>query len=137
MEAKESQVRRIASFDIDGVINMGDYPGVRPAPGDVIISGRSAIDEYRETALFLQSIHVWNEVHLQQCRFEEKTRLSSGWHKAQTINKLNEQDHQKIVIHYEDDPVQAQVIRDNCKGVQVVLLQHDLVEKENVRHEFN
>lgn len=133
MEA-EKAVKR-ASFDIDGVLNMGDYPGVRAGPDDIIITGRS-FQEETETTAFLKHVGLdKNKLYMNPCYFEEKTRLSSGYHKAEVINRLNSEG-ANIVIHYEDDPVQAEVIKNSCHTVQVVLLMHNLVEKENVRHSF-
>jgi hypothetical protein len=65
--------------------------------------------------------------------FDQKTRQTSGEHKARTIRRLIELG-SKINIHFEDDPIQADIIRQACPEIAVVLLQHDLVEKENVRH---
>jgi len=41
----------------------------------------------------------------------------------------------KVGIHFEDDPIQAEVIKQHCSNVKVVLLEHDLVNKENVRRD--
>lgn len=122
----------IASFDIDGVLNMGSYPGVRPGVQDVIITGRS-YEEKEETTAFLERLGIENEVYMNPLPFDLKTRKGSGIHKGLTLNKLRKQG-LNVVIHYEDDPIQAEEIRKFCPDVQVVLLVHDLVEKENVRH---
>jgi hypothetical protein len=133
METSPGQVSaRRASFDIDGVVNMGTYPGVRPGPLDVIITGRS-YEEREETEAFLERLSTVNEVFFSPLPFELKTRRRSGFHKAFTINRLNK-DGYNIVIHYEDDPIQAEIICTHCPDLQVVILVHDLVEKENVRH---
>ena len=45
---------KINAFDIDGVIHLGDgICGIRPGPGDVIITGRS-FEEEEETLVRLQ-----------------------------------------------------------------------------------
>lgn len=129
----EKDRARIASFDIDGVINMEDYPGVYPGVNDVIITGRS-YEEYYETYVMMSNKGISNPIIYNPKPFDKKTRKSSGKHKARAINKFNEtQIGSQIVIHYEDDPVQAKIIKKKCPEVKVVLLQHDLVEKENVR----
>lgn len=126
----------IASWDIDGVIYLGKgRPGCRPNPRDVIITGRSLLDEEKETKAMLGQRGIFNQVFMNPLPFESKTRESSGWHKANTINGYNARIQlTKIDIHFEDDPIQADIIRANCPGVEVVMLFHDLVEKENVRH---
>ena len=123
---------QINTFDIDGVIFMDEYDGVYPGPNDIIITGRS-FEEFEETSAMLKSKGINNMVFMNPLPFDEKTRESSGEHKASTIAKLQQSGY-KIGIHFEDDPIQAAVIKKNVPDVNVVLLQHDLVEKENVRH---
>lgn len=123
--------KMINTFDIDGVIFMGTYDGVYPGPGDLIITGRS-IEEAKATLEMLHRKGIYNQVFFNPLQFHQKTRQSSGLHKAMVINALFESGY-KIAIHYEDDPIQAEVIRKFCT-VNVVLLDHNLVEKENVRH---
>jgi hypothetical protein len=120
------------TFDIDGVICMGNWVGVRPGPGDVIITGRS-FQEQEETDDFLQSHHITNQVFYNPVKFEDKTRESSGEHKANIINQLIVHGHH-IQCHFEDDEVQAKVIERDT-GLPVVLLKHNLVNKENVRRD--
>lgn len=111
------------SFDIDGVITVGIYPG----PNDVIITGRS-FEEQPETRRMLDSFGIKNQVYYNALPFNKKSRVSSGCHKAQVINELG------ITRHFEDDPIQADVIRAECPDCYVVMIQHDLTELENVRH---
>jgi hypothetical protein len=120
------------TFDIDGVICMGDWVGVRPGPGDVIITGRS-YEESNETDDFLQAHHITNQVFYNPVKFADKTRASSGEHKARVINQLMAHGH-VVQCHFEDDEVQAQVIEQET-GLPVVLLKHNLVNKENVRRD--
>ena len=124
-----------ASFDIDGVINMGDYPGIYPGVNDIIITGRS-FEEEKYTLEYLYDKGIFNVVYFNSLKFDEKTRESSGHHKADTINRLNSEniDFIKIVNHYEDDPIQADIINKKCPDIKVILVCHDLVEKENVWH---
>jgi hypothetical protein len=118
----------VNSFDIDGVIYMGPgRTGVWPGPNDIIVTGRS-FEEEAETLAMLQSRGINNKVHFNPLTYEEKTRESSGQHKANVINKLG------IDIHFEDDPIQADVIRQQCPNIVIVMLEHDLVNKENQRH---
>jgi len=123
------------SFDIDGVIFMGDYDGVYPGKDDIIITGRS-IEEEPETLAMLKSKGITNKVHFNPTPFDHKSREDSGRHKGRTLFYLEEIGH-RFGIHYEDDPVQAEIIRKMMPHINVVLLQHELVEKENVRHVWN
>lgn len=120
------------TFDIDGVICMGNWIGVRPSPGDVIITGRS-FEEAEETGEFLYSNGITNQVYYNPVKFEDKTRESSGEHKAVIIRRLIKEGFD-IQCHFEDDEVQAQVI-EHKTGLPVVLLKHNLVNKENVRRD--
>ena len=121
------------SFDIDGVIFMDKFNGVYPGLNDVIITGRSK-EEKTETEVMLKSKGITNKVYYNKLPFNKKTRESSGRHKGQTLLYLEKMG-MRFGIHYEDDPVQAAIIRKMMPHINVVLLQHDLVEKENVRHE--
>lgn len=126
----------ICSFDIDGVLYNGPgMPSLRPGPNDVIITGRS-YEESKETNDFLKYRKITNPVHFQQIEYDKKTRDSSGYHKANTINLFNssEINHSKIVIHYEDDPVQADIIRKECPDIAVILLDNPLIELSNRRN---
>lgn len=121
------------SFDIDGVIYMGEYGGVYPGPSDIIITGRS-FEEEVATKQMLEKKGITNPVFFNKLPFDQKTRESSGEHKAKVLNFIKDQGG-VIELHFEDDPIQAEVICRLAPHVQVVLLQHDLVEKENVWHE--
>lgn len=120
------------TFDIDGVICMGNWVGVRPSPGDIIITGRS-FEEANETDDFLRSHNITNRVYYNPVKFESKTRESSGEHKARIIKKLIE-DGLQIRCHFEDDEVQAKII-ERKTGLPVVLLKHNLVNQENVKRD--
>lgn len=111
------------SFDIDGVISIGIYPG----PNDIIITGRS-FQESEETYAMLRFRGIKNTVYFNPIAFDDKTRLTSAKHKVNIINKLNPEK------HFEDDPVQWEVIETECKNVEVVKVKHNLTEKENIRH---
>ena len=118
------------SFDIDGVIYMGNgLAGVKPQYGDIIITGRS-FQEEEETKAMLRDMGIHNKVYYNSLPFERKTRESSGRHKANVLNNFEGE----ITIHFEDDPVQIAVIKKYCPWLNVVHLNHNLTEKENVRH---
>lgn len=124
----------INTYDIDGVINMGaDYMGLRPGPNDIIITGRSE-DEADYTMKWLADNGIHNIVCFNPIKFEDKTRDSSGHHKASVINELIDKYNVNVGLHFEDDPVQADIIERLCPRVKVVRIVHDLVEKENVWH---
>lgn len=124
----------INSFDIDGVINMGDkYKGLRPNPNDIIITGRSEPDEGEYTRSWLRKRAIYNLLFMNPVRFDEKTREGAGKHKANVLNRLLDAGIE-IGLHFEDDPIQAAFIERDCPRVKVVRIVHDLVEKENVWH---
>lgn len=121
------------SFDIDGVIYIRKgLMGVRPGPDDVIITGRS-FEEERETLWMLKEAGIDNPVYFNPLKFDQKSRTGSGVHKANTLNYLKDTGHD-IQIHFEDDPIQIEEIKKLAPWVKIVHLDHDLTEKENVRH---
>ena len=73
------------SFDIDGVIYMGEYGGVYPGPSDIIITGRS-FEEEVATQQMLEKKGITNPVFYNKLPFDKKTRKSSGEHKARVLN---------------------------------------------------
>lgn len=129
-------MKNIVSYDIDGVIYFGKgYPdGLTPPSNAVIISGRSR-EEYIETAAMLESRGIKNPLYLNPIPFGQKTRESSGMHKAKTLNSLKEAGW-IVEYHIDDDPVQIDVIRKECPWLLVIHFDTPFVEKENVRHEI-
>ena len=123
----------INSFDIDGVIWLPKpLVGLRPEKDDVIITGRS-YEEEDETYEFLESRGIHNEVYFNPARFNQKTRQTSGLHKANTLLALIAQGFQ-IGIHWEDDLIQAEIIRSMLGSrVQVIHVLHNLVDLGNVK----
>lgn len=118
------------SYDIDGVIYLGEtYKGLLPRSEDFIITGRSLIDEKDVTINQLQrlGIDVTNRIWMAPWKMEFKTRERSGLHKAVTINSLMSSGN-NIEIHFEDDPIQANIIESFC-DVKVVRIIHNLTEK--------
>lgn len=123
----------INTFDIDGVIFMGvGVGGVYPGPNDFIITGRS-YEEAGYTLEMLRDKGINNYVFFNPLPYEQKGRESSGIHKAKIIKSLQDQGY-TINVHFEDDRIQANEITKACKDVTVVILEHDLVKKENCKH---
>ena len=123
----------IKTWDCDGVIYFNkDVTGFRPEPNDIIITGRS-FEEEPETARMLALRCINNKVYYNPLKFDEKTRESSGHHKANTIKALQSIGFE-ISCHVEDDPVQAAVVREKCPDVNLILITHNLTNMENVRH---
>lgn len=124
------------SFDIDGVIVLEEgLIGVHPGPKDVIITGRS-VEEYAATRRQLDAAGIHNPIFFNPLRFENKTRATSGSHKARTLLMLHHSGY-TINVHFEDDEIQAKIIEEALKGLTpttVVRLVHDLTNKENVWH---
>ncbi len=118
----------VNSFDIDGVITVGLYPG----PFDIIITGRS-VEEIPETVRMLEKKGIKNMVFYNQLPYDQKTRETSGYHKAHTLNTLREGGFD-LKIHFEDDEIQKEIIEKECPWITVVHVVHNLTEKENVRH---
>ena len=114
-------MKTINTFDIDGVIFMGDYNGVYPSKDDIIITGRS-IEEWDETSAKLKSKGIDNEVFMNPTTFSQKTREGSGIHKATIINFLEQDRGVKVGIHFEDDPIQIREISKRCPEVKIVHL---------------
>lgn len=125
---------KVNTFDIDGVI-LFDEPGINgvmPNPNDIIITGRS-IDEADETLEELGKRGIFNKVYFNPIPYEQKTRKSSGEHKARVIRELIEGGIEHGV-HFEDDPVQIAEIVNGVKGVRVVHVNSaGLTELENKR----
>ena len=118
----------INSFDIDGVIYMGEgKTGVFPGPGDIIITGRS-YEERTKTLKMLSERGIENAVFFNPLKEVDKTRLSSGRWKASTLRHFLESG-VRIGIHFEDDPIQVEVIKSLVYEIKVVHLVHDITEK--------
>lgn len=124
---------KINTFDIDGVIYINkEVGGLYPGPNDIVITGRS-FQEITETKRMLNERGIYNQVFFNSLPFDSKTRKSSGEHKAKTIKNLQRHGY-KVMCHFEDDEIQAAVIRRECPSVNVVMVVHELTNKENVRH---
>lgn len=127
---------KINTYDIDGVIWLPEpYVGLKPEVNDIIITGRS-FEEEDETQKFLESRNIYNEVYFNPLPYAEKDREKSAAHKANVLFDLLNEGY-KIGIHFEDDPLQAEIIRFRIPGVTVVEIRHNLVDLENVRRPFH
>jgi hypothetical protein len=131
----EKDLKAINTFDIDGVITVGLYPG----PDDVIITGRS-FEEAPETYAMLRNKGINNAVFFNSLPFDVKCRKTSGFHKGLTIERLIRSG-VEVAIHFEDDEIQKKEIENHLETAffgacttKVVHIVHDLTEKENVRH---
>jgi hypothetical protein len=123
------------TYDIDGVIFINkDVGGIYPGPTDIIITGRS-FEEELETSAMLADRGIKNSVFYNSLTYDQKSRETSGKHKAKIIKWLFSNG-TKVLVHFEDDEVQAEVIRRECPDVHVVLLVHNLTNKENMRHVY-
>ena len=117
----------VNTFDFDGVVYFGDNnPGVRPAPEDIIITGRS-FEEREKTEFWCDKYGVRNRIIFSQVPIHLKTREISGYHKAITLRSLLKTIN--IAIHFEDDPVQKAIIEAMVPQVKVVHFVHELTEK--------
>jgi len=125
--------KTIRTFDIDGVINLDEMGiGLRPtSEDDVIITGRS-FEEEEETLKFLRDNGINNKVYFNPLKFSEKTRESSGLHKANVINNL-QKDGFTVLFHVEDDLKQIEQIRNNCNVQVIHFNSNGLVELENIK----
>ena len=126
--------KNVNSYDIDGVIFLDGYEGVYPGPDDLIVTGRS-IEEAHDTLAMLASRQITNPVFFNNRPFAEKTRESSAYHKVQVLSMLIASGFQ-VGVHFEDDEIQKQILEKAELPLKVVHLQHDLLNKENVRRCF-
>jgi hypothetical protein len=121
-------MKRINSFDIDGVIYFGQEDlGVFPGPEDILITGRS-FEESPKTLEMLRSRGIHNQVFFNPLHEKDKTRESSGQWKAKVLKGLLDNGYD-IRIHFEDDPIQVEQITKLEPRVRVVHLVHELTEK--------
>lgn len=122
----------INTYDIDGVINLGDYDGVYPGQDDILITGKS-IEETKNTLKMLRDRGIYNQIFFNPISFDKKTRSSSGKHKAKVIKMLIESGYQHGV-HFDDDEIQIEEIKKELPYIQIVHVVSNLVEKENKRY---
>jgi len=118
-------MKKINGFDVDGVINIPDG-GVYPGPRDVIITGRCREESLRTKEL-LNSKGIDNQVFLSSSDINNKTDITSGNHKADTILYLKTIGFE-VMNFFEDNVNQATIIKTKCPWVNVIILTHDLVD---------
>tara|TARA_B100000123_G_scaffold252797_1_gene213370 strand:- start:50 stop:457 length:408 start_codon:yes stop_codon:yes gene_type:complete len=119
----------INSYDIDGVIYMGEgLDGLRPGPRDIVITGRSVETEVL-TKKMLSDKGIHNPLYMNNKSKDWNNREQSGFHKGWTLFHL-EQIGYRFGIHYDDDPVQIEKIRQMMPHIHIVHVNHDLVPKE-------
>lgn len=115
----------INAFDCDGVISIPNG-GVYPGPNDVIITGRS-YQEHIITQAYLATKGIFNDLYCNgHVDIDSKTDATSAMHKVNIILHLNE-DGKKVINFFEDNEVQAKIIKKWCPWVNIILLTHDLV----------
>lgn len=125
----------INTYDLDGVVLFDNgLTGVRPNPEDVIITGRS-YEEATETYKVLHARGIFNPVYFSPIKFENKTRAKSGYHKARVLELLlyNGMEHG---LHFEDDPIQIEKIREVLPDIRIVHVKSEYVELENVKRDL-
>lgn len=126
-------MNKIVSYDLDGVLSIKGNFGLNPGNNDIIVTGRS-YEEMAETLYYLRAVRkINNIVYFNKVKFEEKTRLSSAEHKVRILKNYKGE----IDFHIEDDPIQKKHIEENLPWIKVILIQHDLVTKENCRRDMN
>lgn len=123
----------VNSYDIDGVIFMdGQVEGLRPGVNDIIITGRS-YQQKDETLNMLRGRGINNFVYFNPLSRTDPAycKVVSGQHKARVIRTLYEIG-VSVMIHFEDDPIQAKEIRKvlPAKSRVVMIGDGEFVEKD-------
>lgn len=127
-EFDKAPSKMINSYDIDGVIFMGDkFTGVNPGPDDIIITGRSK-DDRAETETMLLKRGITNPLYMNNKSGDYNSRRQSGIHKAMTMFYLEEIGY-RFGCHFEDDPIQVEAIQQMMPHIKIVHLNHDLIDK--------
>lgn len=117
-------------YDFDGVVSIGVKP---MRASDVIVSGRCR-DESAYVRGKLMELGITNAVYHNPLTLSERgdhteyARKCSGVHKANVIATFKKWNI-KVDTFFEDDELQARIIKSYHPEVLIVLLKHDLVEK--------
>lgn len=114
-------MNKVNSYDIDGVIYMGEHhEGLRPGPEDIIVTGRS-YQERESTLAMLRGRGIYNMVFFNPLDRKDALygRRASGKHKARVFRHLYNVG-VDVRRHFEDDPIQMKVIREEWPEVEVV-----------------
>jgi hypothetical protein len=117
----------VNTFDIDGVIDLGDLGGFYPGPDDVIITGRS-YQESKETYEMLEEKGIKNHVFFNPIRKKDKTRQTSGIHKGNVIKSLKSWGIPHG-FHAEDDAIQIEEILRIDPSIRIVHVKHNYTKK--------
>lgn len=118
----------INAFDYDGVVSLGITPG----PNDVIISGR-CFDEAPEINKKLRERGIFNAIYFNPISYElrgdhtEACRKISGHHKVAIVCMLKINGI-TVKNFFEDDNIQAKIIKKVHKDVNIVMVTSNLVE---------
>jgi len=127
---KNKVTGEIYGYDFDGVISIGITPR---SENDVIITGR-CIDEQDEIKAILKERGIKCKVYFNPMTLAQRgnhtveARTFSGNHKAFTIENLLDNG-VNITRFFEDDPIQYQIIQENCPSIQLVNVVSSLVKK--------
>lgn len=127
---KNKVTGEIYGYDFDGVISIGITPR---SENDVIITGR-CWDEQDEIKAILKERGIKCKVYFNPMTLAERgnhtveARTFSGNHKAFTIENLLDNG-VNITRFFEDDPIQYQIIQENCPSIQLVNVVSSLVKK--------
>lgn len=127
---KNKKPTDIYGYDFDGVISIGITPR---ASTDFVITGR-CIDEKDEVNAILKQRGIKCKVYFNPMTLAERgnhtvaARRHSGNHKAKTLNRLRDEG---VIVSrfFEDDPIQYQIIQENCPEVELVNIVSKLVQK--------
>ena len=126
-------LRVLRSFDLDGVIFLDGFICLTPTSyEDIIVTGRS-YEEAPDTIAWLRDNGITNQVFFNPTKFNDKTRVDSGKHKARILTEFLKKGYDRI-IHFDDDIHQINVIKSICpKEIIVVQVNtNGLIELENV-----
>ena len=115
-------------FDLDGVITIG----LMPTKFDKIVTGRS-IEEKPETERYLMKLGLNNEVFYNPIPYDKKSRTTSALFKVDLMDWLIKKGYD-IKLLFEDDPIQAKIIRHKSNVTVIDIVQH-IWQKNNTRHE--
>jgi hypothetical protein len=104
-------------YDIDGVLTAG----VRPVEPYIIISGRNK-EQFQDTTDMLWNLGITGPVYLRPFGGEGQRELSGMW-KAWMISTA------KVTTFYEDEDLQADIIRHACPDCKVVMVRNGIPEQ--------
>ncbi len=119
----------INSFDIDGVIYMGEHhDGIYPGPNDIIVTGRGEYSR-NQTEYMLNAKGINNPLYMNNKPQGFNDRRQSGLSKVMQFVILEKLGY-RINIHFDDDPVQIKEINNAMPHILCVHISHDLIPKE-------